>query len=590
MVNSKVNERGGRFYIRALIHILGQKKSQISVWVIASLLLALSSAFLAFLVGPLLRVIFGGETLQWSPILRTVLGEPPALSVVKTYLPWLITICSLLKAFSYLLERISRAHLVRYVGRRLRQHLLNWGISRSQDQRLSTGQGDLQHRLTIDVERFENWLDQHGASLIRDSVAVVTLVISTVALSGYIALVVFSIYPILIFPIINLNRRLKKAASGQLSTAKVLHKWTHYMELHLELHQAGRETDELHKHLLTYQDELDTNQARFALLQGLAPSVTEVLVSLMIASSLFGFTWGLENGWWSAEELISLFVCIIMLYQPVKSLGRAYQQWSYGHIILKRCLPGHDLSFAPRLPSIHPRDMEKSDRTQRPSKTNSRREIAEIEISIKQLTRGKKHLALEFSAHLQNTKLYCIKGSNGSGKTSLLKAIAHLIPYQGSIIFKCSVDEIIPVDQLKLAWLSQPAQIMVSDMMTLQTKLDSFQTLIHYLKRFSFPETQMIKLDSLMVISPLGGVNLGLWDWFESLSLGEKQKFALCMLLIKDSHDLYLFDEPEAHLDEQTLTILGQILNELAQRSIVIMVSHEPKIQGISDHIMIIDH
>ena len=212
-------------YIKVLLTILGQRLTQVLVWVIASLTLACSSAFLAFLVGPLLRVVFGGETLQWSPILRTIFGEPPAIALVKVYLPWLIAMCSLIKALSYFIERISRASLVRHVGRKLRQNLLIWGTSKSQDQRLEQGQGDLQHRLTIDVERLEYWLDQHGASLVRDGVAVIILVISTIALSGYIALIVFSVYPLLILPIIALSKRLKKAASGQLSTAKILHRF-----------------------------------------------------------------------------------------------------------------------------------------------------------------------------------------------------------------------------------------------------------------------------------------------------------------------------------------------------------------------------
>lgn len=572
-------------YVKVLLTILGQRLIQVFVWVIASLVLACSSAFLAFLVGPLLRVVFGGETLHWSPILRTIIGEPPAIALVKLYLPWLIAMCSLIKALSYFVERISRASLVRHVGRKLRQNLLLWGTSQSQDQRLEQGQGDLQHRLTIDVERLEYWLDQHGASLVRDSVAVITLVVSTITLSGYIALIVFSVYPLLILPIIALNRRLKKAASGQLSTAKVLHRWAQYVELHLETHQAMRKTEQFQRQLLSYQDDLDTTQAKLALLQGLAPSVTEVLVSLIIASSLYGFTWGLNHAWWSAEELISLFVCIIMLYQPIKSLGRAFQQWSYGQVVLHRCLP--------ELLTISDSDLRlkilKYEKVYEKVYPKSSK-LSLMHVDIDHVERGTKEINLKFNAKLTCNQLVCIKGVNGSGKTTLLKAIADLVPYQGSIIFMNAAQECIKKDQIRLAWLSQPAQIVIEEMMDLGSSNKLFRELQLYLNRFLFPTNQIDKLDELLRSYHEKRVNLDLWDWFESLSQGEKQKLALAMLLIKKDYDLYILDEPEAHLDEQVLLTLMHVLRKDLQESIVIMVSHEPKLQAICDQLITIDN
>ena len=172
---------------------------------------------------------------------------------------------------------------------------------------------------------------------------------------------------------------------------------------------------------------------------------------------------------------------------------------------------------------------------------------------------------------------------NGSGKTTLLKAIAGLVPYQGSIVFVNAAQEYLKNDRIRLAWLSQPAQIVISEMMDLGSSSEMFRDLQLYLNRFYFPTNQIDKLNELLSLYHEKRINLDLWDWFESLSQGEKQKLALAMLLIKKDYDIYILDEPEAHLDQQVLLTLMQVLRKkIFQGSIVIMVSHEPKLQNNS--------
>ena len=113
--------------------------------------------------------------------------------------------------------------------------------------------------------------------------------------------------------------------------------------------------------------------------------------------------------------------------------------------------------------------------------------------------------------------------------------------------------------------------------------------MLFYLQRFLFPTNQIDELSKILFSHNEERVNLDLWDWFECLSQGEKQKLAIAMLLIKKDYDLYIFDEPEAHLDEQALITLIQILQKDLQGSIVIMVSHEPKIQAACNQLITID-
>jgi ATP-binding cassette, subfamily C, bacterial CydD len=538
--------------------LLLQKPRRLALWVVATILLAFASAAVAFLVGPLLRIVFGGSSFKWSPLMTSFIGKPPSIEEVRFILPWLIGITSIIKACSYLVERISRAAITREIGRALRHQILHWGV----DQHMNVGQGDFQHRLTVDVERFEVWLDQNGASLFRDGLNVCVLFISAIMLSGYIGILVLTLYPLLIIPILRLNKSLKQAARGNISTARELHIWAKYAEQHIELMRANDKTDRLHEGLNAYHSQLEKDQSKLAFLQGLAPSVTELGVSLLIAISLYGFTWGLDHNWWSAEELLSLFVCIIMLYQPVKSLGRAYQQWSYGQIVMERCLVNGSLTEV-----IH----------------EDRKPLDTLILAVESIQRVETHLEMNINMTLETGHLYGIMGINGSGKSSLLMVIAGLLPYQGVIKFHGPQTDSLRREQVKLTWFDQPSKSLITDLESLVAQDHLAYAL---LEKFSFPIVHLKQLKKLIIENETDKPKMEIWDWFESLSLGEKQKLGLSLVLGDQTANLLLLDEPEAHLDRQSLYVLKQRLRVLSETNIVIIVSHDPSLIETCDQLI----
>lgn len=547
-----------------LLRVLMRERRPFLLWLLSAFSLAISSAAITFLVGPILRVIFGGESLTWSPWMRSAFGTPPPLTTVKWALPWLIALTASIKALSFYYERTVRAMLVRRVGRYLRSSVLEWGLAQNLDQSLSYGQGELCHRLTVDVERVERWLDNGGASLLRDSLTSLSLIVSMLLLSGYLGLVTLLIYPLLIIPILSINKKLKHAARGDISTAHELHRWSQYAEAHISLVKANRRATELERDLESYHQLLERSQSKLASLQGFAPSLTELLVSLLIASSLYGFTLGLDKGWWSAEELLSLFVCILMLYQPIKSLSRAQQQWTQGLTALERC----DISVNSKARCIEKEiSLELSEKD---SKLGQFQPLHRVELTINGLKRGKTDLSLSIEQGVSVGGYLAITGENGTGKSSLLYAVTELIEWDGQILFFDRDDSPLTKNQLDIHWLGTPCRVLLSDLASLfshssEVKENNARKLLF---NFGFPERLLTQLRSSDPIA--------LWDWFERLSQGERQKIGLSITLTRCSHGaLILLDEPEAHLDQKSLQRLVIELQEIARQNIVIISTHD---------------
>ena len=547
-----------------LLHLLKKTRWHLITWAFSSTCLGISSAAIAFLVGPLLRIIFGGEELAWSPLLSYCFGTPPSVQAIRNALPWLIAMISIMKATSFYCERVYRGKIARSMGRSLRLNLLIWSEKLDLDQRLSLGHDDLRQRLTVDVERVERWLEGGAAALLRDGLQVIFLTVSLLVAGGWIGLVILTIYPLAITPIFWAGKRLKDAAKKEISSAHQLGRWGAYVEGHLGRSVCLNQHDELTQELRMQHHLLETTQSRLAHLQGIAPSFTELSVSLVIALSLAGFISGLDAGWWSAEELMSLFVCILMLYTPVKSLGRAQQQWATGLAALVRACP-QPMDRNLRLPECYIQFDE------------------QIELTVQKLSplRGDTFLPIEVSFTAKGGDLVLISGANGSGKSSILATLSGQLQGRGEVRWRGRQGRELTLHHSlpNLNVSTQPPRLIFSELSRLRDPTSSACQLLQSLSAGQGIQNRLSDYCS----SQSTFDSLSLWTWFESLSSGEKQKVSLSLVL-SSSHQLLLLDEPESHLDQSSLGTLIHILKQRSSAQILVVVSHHHDLLSIADH------
>lgn len=150
---------------------------------------------------------------------------------------------------------------------------------------------------------------------------------------------------------------------------------------------------------------------------------------------------------------------------------------------------------------------------------------------------------------------HCIKGGNGSGKTTFLKIIAGLEKFNsGHVFYKgfCTYSSSNPY-------------------MLNGTVLEN----IEYPLKLKRQKDRVDKKNVLTLIEALG-----LQDFenrmAESLSSGEKQKVALARALVW-SPDILLLDEPTANIDLETVQKVENLLVEFTEdkRKTILLVSHD---------------
>ncbi|KLU61570.1 putative ABC transporter ATP-binding protein YbiT [Peptococcaceae bacterium CEB3] len=164
------------------------------------------------------------------------------------------------------------------------------------------------------------------------------------------------------------------------------------------------------------------------------------------------------------------------------------------------------------------------------------------------LSFGEKTLFSGVDLSLRRGERVALLGRNGVGKTSLLKAILHKLPYRGMIRIGANV---------LLGYYSQeheglnPANTVIDEIRQASSLYDP--EIRSLLARYGFRQEEVFKPVSV-------------------LSGGEKSRLALCKLFLGQGNFL-LLDEPTNHLDAQTREVLEEAL--IDYEGTILAVSHD---------------
>lgn len=161
---------------------------------------------------------------------------------------------------------------------------------------------------------------------------------------------------------------------------------------------------------------------------------------------------------------------------------------------------------------------------------------------------GSKILFSGVNLDLRRKEKVALLGKNGVGKTSFLKAILQLLPYQGLIRLGANV---------KLGYYSQEHE-----------DLNLSNTMIDEIRQFSDLKDPEIR--SLLARYGFRGEEV--FKPVNVLSGGEKSRLALCKLFLTQGNFL-LLDEPTNHLDSATREVLEEALEDY--EGTVLIVSHD---------------
>jgi heme exporter protein A len=178
-------------------------------------------------------------------------------------------------------------------------------------------------------------------------------------------------------------------------------------------------------------------------------------------------------------------------------------------------------------------------------------------LSLKNLSlaRGGRVLIDELNLNLMAGDSIAIAGANGTGKSSLLRAIAGLIPHLGGVE---------RAENLHYAGHHDPVKAHLSVEENLKFWCDFENTPLSGLETVGLARIKHV----------LGGV----------LSAGQKRRLTLARL-IAIPRSLWLLDEPTAALDASGCALLDQLITDHCAKGGIVMVATHQKIASLKSEL-----
>ncbi len=157
----------------------------------------------------------------------------------------------------------------------------------------------------------------------------------------------------------------------------------------------------------------------------------------------------------------------------------------------------------------------------------------------------------DFSATFKSNQTSVILGYSGCGKTTLLKAIAGLLNYNGSITIDDVENDELLIKDKNIAYVSQNY--------VLYPHMTIFENIAFPLTNIGAPRQEII--DRVTEIAEILDLTHCLTRKPKHLSGGQQQRVALARALVKRP-DICLFDEPLSNVDEQFRREARQLIKQ----------------------------
>ncbi|BDQ26413.1 Phospholipid-lipopolysaccharide ABC transporter [Helicobacter heilmannii] len=518
------------------------------VWIVlASLVVALSTAWGTYLVKPTLDDIF-------------IKKDTHMLSV----LPFLVIVAYLGKSGGIYIQTYFTNFVGLDIVKNLRHKMLETMLRMEMGFFNRTQKGELISRITNDIALVRASLSNYLAESVRELLSVVGLIGVVIYQSPKLSIVGLVIMPLAAIPLSKIVRKVKKLSkANQETNARMTARLSEIFHSVEVIKTSNGEKLELQ----AFQKE---NQAFFNLslksikYAEISSPLMEFLGSIAIA--LVIYLGGLEviKGHITVGAFFSFITALFMLYTPIKRLVRIASNFQEALVAGERIY-----EILERKPAI----MDGAQTLDTP--INS---IVFNDVSL--AYRDRSALVLQdISLDLHANQIVAFEGKSGSGKSSLVNLILRLYePTSGEIRINNT-----PLQDLQQKSLRAQIGIVTQ-------KVFIFSGSVAENVAYGLDiDTGRVKkcleqAQAWEFVVHLGGIEATLEEFGANLSGGQRQRIAIARALYKEASVL-IFDEATSALDRYTEENIKQTIYSLRENRLIIIISHNPNSLEMAGHV-----
>jgi subfamily B ATP-binding cassette protein MsbA len=537
--------------VTALLRLLRYARPyrlEITGAIAAMLVYAVSSAFL---------------TAQTKEILDTVLPRQEQVAEVAIAIIGLYLLKGLGGYFSnYLMADVGQ-RVVRDLRNRLHAHMLNQ--SAGFFARRSTGQ--LLSRITNDVGQLQHVVAETLGDLLQESLALVGYGVLLFYYDARLALVCVTGAPIIVYPLAQLGRRLRKTSRrSQEALEHLSHVAGESFSGHRIVKAFGAEKREADRFAAASSQLYRTNMTVTSIVSVLPP-LMELLGGFAIAGALYYGSREIAAGRLTTGEFTTFIIALLLMYGPIKKLSRV-------NASLQQAIAAAERVF--EVLDRHSEVVEKPGAPPLPPFAHS----LEFDNVVFTYEDGR---GVSFTAHAG--QVIAIVGRSGAGKTTMVNLIPRFYDVTSGAIRIDGVD----IRDVSLASLR--AQIGI---VTQETVL--FDDTIARNIAYGRPDAPHQAIEAAaraahahdFIQALPEGYQTAIGERGQRLSGGQRQRLAIARALLRDS-PLLILDEATSSLDTESERLVQEALVTLMKDRTSFVIAHRLSTIRRADAIIVMD-
>ena len=474
------------------------------------------------------------------------------------FLPTIIALVASIRgiAMFFQIKQVSKVTLKVSIDiqKKLSNHLLFSDL----DMIKKISSGNHISRIMNDVNLIRDSVERSLNNLIRDLITIIFLIVYLIWLDWVLAVVVLSIYPLALKPIISIG---KKQRFYALSLQEKMESLTSFLS------EIFRNISMIKSYSLEKLEKNRINKSLdslflslFDIVKGRAKvlPLLEVLGGIAAAFVILIASYRINSGFMTIGSVIGFVTALLMLAQPARALGTFNTILQEGLSALQRIYK--QLNEMPKIERI----------------SNVKKELKipnnpTIEFKDVSFFYEKNKIILDkISFKTKKSKMHII-GTSGSGKSTIFSLISRFIDPKKGNIFINDVN----IKDVSLFSLRQNISLVSQETMIYN---DTFHNNIS-LGKLNATKPEIIKAAKLanihdFIISQENGYDTVIGEAGSNLSGGQKQRISIARAFLKNSKIL-LLDEVTSALDSKTSKNILKSINQLSKNKTCIYISHD---------------
>ncbi len=539
-----------RTYLRLLSYAAPYKWRFVAAFACMAVL-ALATAMYVNLLGPVLEFLFTGRVGAMGSLARLMPGDSDLAAWASgidragalKVLPWIVIAVALAKGVAY----FGQAYLMGTTSQRiiadLRTSLFDHLLRLPPSFYARRHSGDLLSRVNNDVQAVEAGISNAIASYLRDGLTVVVMLVNCFLIDWKLSLVTFVAIPVTILPVVRIAKRLKKATVQSQSTLGKISEIVQETLSGIRVVQAyGMEGWESSRFRAENERWL-RYMRRSISVRAFSSPLMEVMAAVGIGLAIWWVGEGIVSGALPAGKFFSFVTAILLLYTPVKALGRVGQVAMQGAAAGERIF--EILDSRGDVPDGGTKALP-------PLREAIRYEDVRFSYGDRPVLHG-------VSLTVRKGEVVALVGSSGGGKTTL----ANLLPRFWDVTGGCIAIDGVDVRDATLASLRASIALV-----TQETVL--FNTSVRDNIAYGRPDVPLAEVERAARMAHADGFIRAMPQGYDTvvgergvmLSGGQRQRIAIARAFLRDA-PILLLDEATSALDAESEREVQRALESL---------------------------